>query len=188
MNLLGLEDDHRVLVLAPGWGRWQDELVEVTTTPEDTMSMRTCATCGDTGAVGQLFYESNPTHCKPCTVKKINEHIHRINEATRDTAENHRQPWTELEVEMLLSAVAEGMHAKDIAEMLGRTYLAVHGKIRAIRMLADQGQPVTYRSFESTTTTTTTKITVRRDPNHVGSAPDEDRWWEADYYTKGNQS
>lgn len=185
MRVRVLDEDWARVVLALATLAWQDEGVEVTTHQEASMTqpakIKTCPACGTTGAIGAVFYVSNPTYCKPCTTLRINEHIHRINEATRDTAENHRQPWSELEVEMLLSAVAEGMHAKDIAEMLGRTYLAVHGKLENIRRLLATGQAVTYVTFETTSTTT---VKVTRDPNYVASAPDEDRWWEPDYYKR----
>lgn len=168
MRVRVLDEDYRRVVLALARVLRQDEGVEATTpTPEASMSkptsgkIKTCPSCGRTGAVGQTFYSSNPTYCKPCTTTRINDHVREINEATRDTAENHRQPWSELEVETLLAAVAEGMHAKDIAEMLGRTYLAVHGKLEAVRKLIDSGQAVSYVVFEATTTTTT-KVTVRQ--------------------------
>lgn len=122
--------------------------------------IKTCPSCGTTGAIGPVFYPSNPTYCKPCTTRKINQHIQEVNDATRTRAENHRQPWSELEVETLLAGVAEGMSGKDLAEMLGRTYLAVHGKLEAIRKLLAEGQGVTYATFEITTTTT--RVTVRQ--------------------------
>lgn len=158
-----LDDIWRRVVLALDESCWQDEWVEATSHQEASMTepkIKTCPTCGRTGAIGSVFYPSNPTHCKECTTTKINAHIREINEATQSTAENHRQPWSELEVEMLLAAVAEGMHAKDIAEMLGRTYLSVHGKLGAVRKLLESGQAVTYVVYETTTTTTTT-TTVR---------------------------
>lgn len=127
----------------------------------EASKIKTCPTCGATGSIGGVFYPSNPTYCKACTTKRINEHIQQVNEATRSHAENHRQPWSELEVEMLLTGVAEGMSGKDLAEMLGRTYLAVHGKIQALRKLLESGQAVSYVVFE--TTTTTTRTTVRRE-------------------------
>lgn len=164
MRVRLLDEDWVRVALALDESRWHAELVEaITRRPpvSSTAKIKTCPTCGVTGAIGQVFYPSNPTYCKPCTTKKINDHIHRVNEATRDTAENHRQPWSELEVEMLLTGVAEGMSGKDLAEMLGRTYLSVHGKLGLIRKLLAQGQPVTYITFETTTTTT---MTVRRQP------------------------
>lgn len=117
------------------------------TNPEQRR-IKTCPACGTTGTIGGTFYESNPCYCKACTTAKINAHIHRVNELTRTTAENHRQPWSELEVEMLLGGVADGMSGQDLAEMLGRTYLAVHGKIQAIRKLVDQGRAVEYSYYE----------------------------------------
>ena len=189
MNPQVLDDSSaRVMLALVAW-LLHDESVEAIITGRPPVSsagkIKTCPECGDSGAIGQFFYESNPTYCKSCTTSKINAHIHELNEATRDSAENHRQPWSELEIEMLLGAVAEGMHAKDIAEMLGRTYLSVHGKLGNLRKLIAEGRAITTAIFEIHTSSRTT-VTVHRDPNYVASAPDEDRWWEASYYTKGD--
>ena len=169
-----LGQDSLRLVLAL-WDRVvHDEGVEATpphpseahvTTPG---KIKTCPDCGQTGTIGVLFYPSNPSRCKACTISKINAHITEVNEQTRSHAENHRQPWSELEVEMLLGAIGEGMHAKDVAEMLGRTYRSVHAKLSAVRKLLERGLDVNYVVFEVTSTTTTT-ATVRQVPPVCGT-------------------
>lgn len=143
-----------------------------------TGKIKTCSICGTTGEVGVLFYASRSAHCKPCSVKLINEHIREINDATRNTAENHYQPWSEDEVEVLLRGLAEGMHLREVAELLGRTYLACHAKLAHLRQKLAAGETVTYVRR----TVTVTRTTMRRNPNYVASQPDEDRWWDADYY------
>jgi hypothetical protein len=130
MRVRLLDEDYRRVVLAWWAADRHAEAVEATpahrrlspvTNPEQRR-IKTCPACGTTGTIGGTFYESNPCYCKACTTAKINAHIHRVNELTRTTAENHRQPWSELEVEMLLGGVADGMSGQDLAEMLGRTY------------------------------------------------------------------
>lgn len=131
--------------------------------PEDGSDQvsRVCRVCGQDKPVTD-YYPSRPLFCKPCTTAAINEHIQRVNEESRAAADHHREPWSELEVEMLLAAVGEGMHVKDVAEMLGRTYLAVHGKLRVVRQLLAEGKPITVARY-TVHTETTTKITVTRE-------------------------
>lgn len=171
MRVRLLDEDYRRVVLAFWVLARHDEAVEATplshreapvSSPEQR-KIKTCPACGSTGTIGGTFYESSPTYCKPCTTSKINAHINKVNELTRTTAEHHREPWSELDVEMLLGAVAEGMSGQDIAELLGRTYLSVHGKLGAIRKLIDEGRAVEYVYYENRHGADTAHV-VRRMP------------------------
>lgn len=172
-----LDDDARRVMLALDELRVHDEWVEAhlprgdsVTTSHSHICPKCLRTCDD-GAV----FNCGQSYCKDCSRLWKDE----INARTHPHAEHHGEPWSELEIEMLLAAAAEGMHQEDIAVLLGRTYHATHGKLKSVRRLLAMGYEIT----TTTHTTTTTTATIRKDPNYVASQPDEDRWWEPSYYT-----
>lgn len=137
-----------------------------------TTGLRKCNVCGQDkpGDTGFYGHRSHRNTCKTCMVRQINAHIAQVNEESRVTADNHKERWTELEIEMLIEGSGEGMSGQELAALLGRTYLGVHAKLYAIRK-AVCAEPVAERS-------------PKRDRNYVASAPDEDRWWDSTYYKK----
>ena len=149
------------------------------------MAVRKCHDCGKEGEIGEDFYRARPSYCKKCTGIQINRHHAEENEASRAHAVNHGELWGSLEIEMLLEGRAENMTILEIAEMVGRTHIAVKSKLEAIRQAERAGKCVTPRSTAGSAPTNTGSP---RNPNYVASQPDEDRWWEPNYYKNGAQS
>lgn len=186
MTVCILDEDARRVMLALDELLRHDEGVEATlpggetvTTSHTASKTHPCPKCLRTADDGAEF-STGQSYCKDCTRRWKDE----TNARTQPHAEHHREPWSELEVEMLLEAVAEGMPQEEIAVLLGRTYHATHGKLQNVRRLLEMGFEVTY--ITRTITTTTTTATIRKDPNYVASQPDEDRWWEPSYYKGEN--
>lgn len=93
------------------------------------------------------------SYCMQCAVDYKNE----VNERTKDTATEHRQPWSRLEDDTLLEAKAAGMSIEDMAVLVGRTYHAVHARVHILRY-----KNVSYDTIRTVTTTTTTTVKVER--------------------------
>lgn len=138
--------------------------------------MRTCCRCKVEKEDGEFYSTMQRNMCKPCYRTTYAEYQAARQARSLGTANAHYQRWSELEIEVLLEGVEEGMHIADLAMILERTYYAVASKLRDMRRMGgcdDVAQE-------------TKPVHPARDRNYVASAPDEDRWWEPAYY-KGEQ-
>jgi hypothetical protein len=73
-----------------------------------------------------------------------------------NAADKFRKHWSHEEVQALKEFVSEGLDPASIAEKLGRTRLAVIGKIRRLRLLRTE-------SMQSTASAETNQITLEDD-------------------------